>query len=236
MIKIISFKICPFVQRVAAMLEAKGLDYQVDFISLSDKPQWFLDISPNGQVPVMVAESGAAIFESEAIVEYIQDAYGPLEVGLTLEQKAMQRAWGYLGAKTYMPQCGAMRSPTAEVLEDKAAKLGEAFDKVEKALEQGPYFGGADLGWVDIAWLPLLHRTQIIKDHTGYDFLQGRANVQAWRAALKETGLFDKSVAADFEETFVDFYLSEQTYLGCCKRDCAPKERASCCGTSGCCG
>jgi glutathione S-transferase len=68
MIKIVSFKICPFVQRVTALLEAKGLDYQVDYISLSDKPKWFLEISPNGQVPVMVTEGGVALFESEAII------------------------------------------------------------------------------------------------------------------------------------------------------------------------
>lgn len=37
--KIVSFKICPFVQRVTALLEAKGIDYESDFISLSDKPQ-----------------------------------------------------------------------------------------------------------------------------------------------------------------------------------------------------
>lgn len=54
MIRIISFKICPFVQRVTALLEAKGVPYSVDYISLSDKPQWFLDLSPTGQVPVLV--------------------------------------------------------------------------------------------------------------------------------------------------------------------------------------
>jgi glutathione S-transferase len=48
MIKVVSFKICPFVQRVTALLEAKNIPYQVEYISLSDKPQWFLDISPNG--------------------------------------------------------------------------------------------------------------------------------------------------------------------------------------------
>ena len=45
MIKVVSFKICPFVQRVTALLEAKGLDYQVEYISLRDKPDWFLNIS-----------------------------------------------------------------------------------------------------------------------------------------------------------------------------------------------
>ncbi|WP_236701358.1 glutathione S-transferase family protein [Thalassomonas viridans] len=69
MIKIISFKICPFVQRVTALLEAKEVAYEIDYIDLSNKPQWFLDLSPTGQVPVLLTESGEALFESDAIIE-----------------------------------------------------------------------------------------------------------------------------------------------------------------------
>ena len=49
--KVINFKICPFVQRVTALLEAKGFPYNIEYIDLSNKPQSFLDTSPNGQVP-----------------------------------------------------------------------------------------------------------------------------------------------------------------------------------------
>jgi len=31
--------------------------YDVDFIELSNKPQWFLDISPHGQVPVLITDA-----------------------------------------------------------------------------------------------------------------------------------------------------------------------------------
>jgi len=36
MIKVISFKICPFVQRVTALLEAKKIPYEVELISLRE--------------------------------------------------------------------------------------------------------------------------------------------------------------------------------------------------------
>jgi glutathione S-transferase len=88
MIKIVSFTICPFVQRVTAALEARNLPYEIEYISLKEKPQWFLDISPNGQVPVMVTQSGVSLFELDAIVEFIEDEYGPLEQGVSNEQKA----------------------------------------------------------------------------------------------------------------------------------------------------
>ncbi|MDD1829086.1 glutathione S-transferase N-terminal domain-containing protein, partial [Photobacterium sp. ZSDE20] len=53
MIKLISFKNCPFVQRVMGSLVMKNVPFEIEYIELSNKPQWFLDISPNGQVPVL---------------------------------------------------------------------------------------------------------------------------------------------------------------------------------------
>ena len=104
-----SFKICPFVQRVTALLEAKNIDYELEFVSLSDKPRWFLDISPNGQVPVLITDRGKALFESDAIVEYIEEAYPPLQSGISLEEKAINRAWSYLASKNYLVQGCAAR-------------------------------------------------------------------------------------------------------------------------------
>jgi len=211
--KIVSFKICPFVQRVTAQLEAKKIAYDIEFISLSDKPQWFLDISPNGQVPVLITDAGTALFESDAIVEYIEEAYPPLQ-DVSLEEKATNRAWSYLASKNYLVQCSAQRSPDAVVLKERSAKLGIAFDRMEKQLDGAPFFGGQNLGMVDIAWLALLHRADIIEKRTGYDFVGARPKLKAWQGRLMETGLAEKSVPPDFEDAFAGFYLSDQTYLG----------------------
>ncbi|WP_194436665.1 glutathione S-transferase family protein [Vibrio fluminensis] len=227
MIKIVSFKICPFVQRVTAALEAKQIPYEIEFISLSDKPQWFLDISPNGQVPLLVTEAGTALFESDAIIEYIEDEYGPLEQGISNEQRALDRAWSYLGAKHYLAQCSTMRSSDQALFSERLANLQKAFAKVEQQLGEGAYFKGEQLSNVDIAWLPLLHRAHIIKQHSCVDMLQGFPKVQAWQQALLETGLMARSVPEDFEQVFANFYLSEQTHLG--------MEKVQCKGESNCC-
>jgi glutathione S-transferase len=175
MIKIVSFKICPFVQRVTALLEAKHIPYEV---------------------------------------EYIDDIAPPLEADLTAEQRAVNRAWSYQAAKNYLVQCSAMRSADATSLDERSGKLSAAFETVERALGDGPYFNGDTLGNVDLAWLVLLHRADIIRRHTGYDFLARYPKVQAWQANLLNTGLAKKSVSEYFEKVFTDFYLSEATYLG----------------------
>lgn len=229
MIKVVSFKICPFVQRVTAALAAKQIPYEIEYISLKDKPQWFLDISPNGQVPVLITESGTALFESDAIIEYIRDEYGELESDINNEQRALQRAWSYLGSKQYLPQCAAMSSKNTEDFAERSDKLSEAFQKVEKQLVDGQRFFNSDnISQVDIAWLPVLHRAAIIKQATGYDFLKGLPKMQAWQQAILDSGLVEQTVSEDFETVFKNFYLTN-TYLG------EGKAVQQCCQSSGCC-
>ncbi|KIC45126.1 glutathione S-transferase [Ruegeria sp. ANG-S4] len=214
MIRIISFKICPFVQRVTAMLEAKQIRYQIDYISLRDKPGWFLKLSPTGQVPVLVTEGGTALFESDAIVEYIDEVSAPLQPDLTPEQRALNRAWSYQASKHYLVQCSTMQSGDKTLYDERAAKLAKSFEKAEAQLGEGPFFAGATLGNVDMAWLPLLHRSAIVADHSGHDMLDAYPRVKEWRKALLATGIPQKSISEDFSERFLDFYLSDRTWLG----------------------
>jgi glutathione S-transferase len=213
MLKIISFKICPFVQRVTAALEAKQIPYEVEYINLNDKPQWFLEISPNGQVPILLTDSGTTIFESDAIIEYIDDEFCPLDPNLSNEDKALERAWSYLGAKHYLTQCGTMSSKNKVTFEERTTNFIKAFEKVESKLtDETALFKSDNISKVDIAWLPLLHRAAIIEEHSGFDFLCGMPRVKAWQKALLATGIAEKSVASDFVERFSDFYLTN-TYL-----------------------
>ncbi|MEM7429241.1 MAG: glutathione S-transferase family protein [Pseudomonadota bacterium] len=232
--KIVSFKICPFVQRVTALLEAKSITYDIEYISLKDKPQWFLEISPNGQVPVLITDGGEALFESDAIVEYIEEAFPPLQPGISPEERARNRAWSYLASKNYLVQCSAQRSPDEDVLNERSAKLAIAFGRMEKQLGEKPYFGGDSLGMVDIAWLPLLHRAGIINERSGYDFIGSHPKLKRWQTVLLGDDLAASSVAPDFEDAFSAFYLSDETFLGrgATVENCCFSER---CATDACC-
>ena len=235
--KIVSFKICPFVQRVTAILEAKGMPYEIEYISLSDKPDWFVEISPNGQVPVLISDSGIALFESDAIAEYLDDIAAPMEPEISPEQRALDRAWSYQASKHYLVQCSTMRSPDKETLLERSAKLSRAFAKAEAQLVKtgsGKFFKGEQLSNVDMAWLPLLHRADIIRRHSRFDLLEGFPKVQAWQQALLDTGLAEKSVSEDFEQAFSGFYLSQDTYLGK-GSGCCESTSDDACKTGSCC-
>lgn len=162
----------------------------------------------------MITDGGQALFESDAIVEYLEEVFPPLQPDLSPEKRATNRAWSYMAAKNYLVQCSAQRSPDGDVLRERSGKLGLAFDRVEKQFSETPFFESEKIGMVDIAWLPLLHRADIIQKRTGYDFIGDRLKVKAWQRRLLDTGLAEKSIASDFEDAFADFYLSDQTFLG----------------------
>ena len=212
--KIVSFKICPFVQRVIAVLELKKAAYEVQYISLMDKPDWFVQISPHGQVPVLIEDAGV-LFESGPISEYIDEVCGSFRLHPKDPfAKARHRAWIELASTNFLVQCATQRSPTAGDLETNMAKFSLAFSKIESVLDEGPYFAGTKLSLVDATWFVLLHRAYLIEQCTGFDCLDGFPAIKRWQTALLGVDALKRSAPEGFTEEFVNFYLNENTYLG----------------------
>src|ERR1700704_4454206 len=70
--KLISHKLCPYVQRAVIALTEKGVAFERIDIDLSNKPDWFLAISPLGRTPVLQVGE-VPIFESAVILEYLEE-------------------------------------------------------------------------------------------------------------------------------------------------------------------
>ncbi len=70
-LRLISHKLCPYVQRAAIVAAEKRIDFERIDIDLAHKPDWFLAISPTGKVPVLeVTEADGSVhvlFESSVI-------------------------------------------------------------------------------------------------------------------------------------------------------------------------
>src|SRR4029079_10049337 len=75
-LKLISHRLCPYVQRAVIALTEKGVPFERIDIDLANKPDWFLKISHLGKVRVLVVERDGrevTLFESNVICEYIED-------------------------------------------------------------------------------------------------------------------------------------------------------------------
>lgn len=61
--ELISNYLCPYTQRAAIQLAEKGIAYERVYIDLANKPEWFLQVSPLGKVPLLRV-GDAALFET----------------------------------------------------------------------------------------------------------------------------------------------------------------------------
>ncbi|MEM9335741.1 MAG: glutathione S-transferase N-terminal domain-containing protein, partial [Pseudomonadota bacterium] len=48
--RLISFPVCPYVQRARILLNSKQVEHDIDYIDLFAKPDWYLDRVPTGKV------------------------------------------------------------------------------------------------------------------------------------------------------------------------------------------
>jgi glutathione S-transferase len=92
-LQLVSFDICPYVERSRVVLEEKRLPYELTLIDLKHKPDWFLAISPMGKVPVLVVD-GKPVFESLVINELLEELYPePRLLPAEPFARAEARAW-----------------------------------------------------------------------------------------------------------------------------------------------
>ena len=57
-------------------MRAKQVEFEVTYVNLRDKPDWFLKISPHGKVPVLLVDE-QPLFESNAIAEFLDEEVAP---------------------------------------------------------------------------------------------------------------------------------------------------------------
>jgi glutathione S-transferase len=91
-LELVSNTLCPYVHRAAAMMHEKAVPFERRYIDLKARPDWFLAISPRGKVPVLLVD-GQPLFESQAIIEFIDETHPPSLLGTDPFERARQRAW-----------------------------------------------------------------------------------------------------------------------------------------------
>src|SRR4051812_7141384 len=183
-----SFKTCPWVQRAAIVLQEKKVPYDINYIDPDHRPDWFLKISPHSKVPVLQIDGRHALFESNAIAEYLDETAAPrLHPGDAIE-RARNRAWtDYIGTFS-SAVTNTMYADSEEEFNARASKIAGVFAKLEEALavrgNNGPFFNGPKLSLVDAAYAPFLQRYTYMDRLKPVGVLEKFPRLTAWRDAL----------------------------------------------------
>lgn len=188
------------------VLRTKEVDFDVTYINLREKPDWFLKISPHGKVPVLNVDD-EPLFESNAIAEFLDEVVDPQLHPADPIKRARNRAWTDFVPDFSKGLSAAYRRATVAEMEEGRADAEKVLGKLEGAIaaergNDGPYFNGDTLCLVDAAYAPFFQRFMIAEAKLNTGLLDGFPLVKAWCDALLSTELVTGSVADNFVPEF----------------------------------
>lgn len=204
---LVSFKSCPWVQRVAIVLREKKIDFEFQHIESGNRPDWFRAISPHNKVPVLRLDDRVSLFESGAIAEYLDETASPRLHPEDPIERAVNRAWiEYL--PTFVELASAHAYADSEADYNKAAaRVPVPFEKLEKALARrgdGPFFNGARYSLVDAAYAPFLQRHLFLERIRKLGHIDNFPRVKAWAEAVVERPSTHSFPQAEYEAMYRD--------------------------------
>ena len=199
-LKLISFVLCPFVQRAVIVLRHKGVDFDIEYIDIANKPQWYLDKVPTGKVPALFVGDDV-LFESAIINEYLDETTPPPLLATDPWARAQQRAWINYSDQLLMGQYKMMTAQNEDEFKERKEKLiATALPLAEQV--KGPYFSGDAFSLVDAAVAPFLMRLALVPSVR--DELLDRAKANAafapWVERLLSLDTVKGSVKTEFAE------------------------------------
>jgi len=163
---------CPFVQRVWAALEEKGIPYQYIEVNPYHKPRSLLDLNPRGLVPTLQYDN-KPLYESTVVCEFLEDAYPNHGLRLLPEDpyvRARTRIWtdfvttriipSFHRFLQFQPGNSSIDTVRSEFL-DTLKQFADAMD------EQGPFFLGTEPSLVDLVLAPWAVRLWVFDHYKG---------------------------------------------------------------------
>ncbi len=211
-ITLISHALCPYVQRIAIALAEKRIDHTRRMVDLADKPSWFLALSPLGRTPVLMV-GGAVLFESAAILEYLEETSpNPLHPADAVE-RAHHRAWMGFGAEILNDIAGFYSAPNASAFEARAASLKARFSTLEAQLGEGQWFAGENFSLVDAVYAPAFRYFDTFDRVADFGVFEGLEKVPRWRDLLARRPTVRAAVDREYPERLHEFLIRRGSHL-----------------------
>lgn len=208
---LISHALCPYVQRAAIAMAEKEMAFQRRVVDLSNKPGWFLKISPLGKTPVLVVEE-TAIFESAVILEYLEET-GPNPLHPTDPlPRAEHRSWIEFGSTILNDIAGFYNAKDAAAFDTKRLTLKVKFAQLEGRLGEGPFFDGA-FSLVDAVFGPVFRYFDVFDKIADFGALEGLKKTIAWRQTLAARESVRLAVGPEYNDLLRKFLIARRSHL-----------------------
>lgn len=210
---LISHPLCPYVQRAAIVLAEKQVPFTRIDIDLAAKPDWFLALSPTGKTPMLLTD-GEALFESAAIIEYLDEIAQPTLHPASPLHRARHRGWIDFGSAVLNTIAGLYNAPDDATLTLRVRDLTSQMSRLDQALHPtGPWFAGSSFSLVDAVFGPVFRYFEALAPVLPEDCLSSLPRVARWQVALRDRPSVAGAVSADYQDRLTVFLHKRQSAL-----------------------
>lgn len=211
--ELIGYKMCPFVQRTQIVLLHKQVKYRTRYVDLAQPPEWFIDISPNKKVPLLIVDGNSVIYESAIINELIDELTPNKLHPENPLKRAYNKSWIEFSSDCLMDTLYLTTVETKEefneILNASRAKL----ETLEAELTKGTFFNGQNFSLVDAAFAPLFIRLAMIDRLLPINDSHKLPKLARWRQQLLAIPAVKNSIVDDFEVLYEAEIWKRQGYL-----------------------
>ena len=196
-----SFKRCPYAMRARMALCLSKTIVELREVSLRNKPQSMLEISPKGTVPVLLLDDGSVIDESIEIIEWcinnkkdmFKDTLNKDQVLFTEDAIKLfdEKFKFHLDRYKY-----ASRYENVDVTSHKDACL-DILKTLDKYINNTKWFFSNNINKIDISVLPFIRQFRIA-DPEWFNANQDIPNIQIWLENFLQSKLLN-IVMVNFE-------------------------------------
>lgn len=212
-LKLISFKLCPYVQRAVLTLLHQDIPFEIEYIDLANKPRWFLDISPLGKVPVLVVDDEKAIFESAVINELLAELSSPPLHPVDPFDRATNRAWITYAAHLQAMLYRLEMAPNRAAFQEYQQRFAKLLEPLENQLADGPFFNGERPQLIDFTYAPIFMRLQMLHNRYPVSVFHHYPGTAEWAKALTSLPELEHSVVNDYKERYFNWLMEHSGFL-----------------------
>lgn len=205
-LELILFDFCPYAQRGVISLLQSEVPHKLTYLDPDNLPDWFADVSPFGNVPILRVDGKTTIFESSVINELIGSVANSEMLPADPIERSVCRSWTEFGS-TLLGQITGMLSVETEeeFLEKRTAFLSNLQRLEEQLVGRGPYFSGNNFTLIDSTYAPLFMRMKHLNKCVPLYQISDYPLVGAWAETLLVLDSVKNSSPGNFENIFNRF-------------------------------
>ncbi|TDY00931.1 glutathione S-transferase family protein [Thiohalophilus thiocyanatoxydans] len=200
-IKLISFALCPFVQRSIITLLEKEVPYEIEYINLDNPPAWFHEVSPLEKVPVLLVDD-EPLFESMAICEFLDEITPGSLYPEDPFARAKNRAWIEFGNELLGAVYSYATTGEETGYKQNLMTVKDRLETLDEFFAGGPYFNGEEFSLVDAVYAPIFRMLRCLEGLQEQNVYEDAPKIARWADTLLQRPSVINAVPASYNDDY----------------------------------